>query len=227
LASRVAPKDIAPSLFKSAKFKKRPISHELHNNNWIRNIGEISSPGSLEEYVMLFLAISAINLLDQPDQIRWRWTTDGKFLVASAYACQFNGAMTSFSASDIWKANTEPKCNFFAWLVLHGRILTIDLMAKKHWPCNLSCSLCFCELKNAPHLLLNCNFSDAVWNITTHRCNLPSYSDLGSNAKSLQWVNFLNSSSSKKERLDKLDILFSFWWELWKEHNRRVFQASE
>jgi hypothetical protein len=30
-----------------------------------------------------------------------------------------------------------------------------------------------------------------------------------------------------KERRDKLGILFYFWWELWKESNRRVLQASE
>jgi hypothetical protein len=97
------------------------VQHELSNSSWIRSLGTIDYPSVIEEYVMLYLAISAISLVDQRDQIVWRWTGNGKFSVASAYNYQFIGAMNQFLAQDIWKARTEPKYRFFAWLVLHDR----------------------------------------------------------------------------------------------------------
>jgi hypothetical protein len=63
---------------------------------------------------MLHAAVSSFNLSNQKDEITWRWTANGQFTVASAYACQFTGAMISFPAKDIWKAKAEPKCRFFA-----------------------------------------------------------------------------------------------------------------
>jgi hypothetical protein len=31
----------------------------------------------------------------------------------------------------IWKAKTEPKCRFFAWTLLHNKILTSDNLQQK------------------------------------------------------------------------------------------------
>jgi hypothetical protein len=47
----------------------------------------------LEEFAMLFMALESVTLNDQPDKIIWKWTKDGKYSVASAYYCQFIGAM--------------------------------------------------------------------------------------------------------------------------------------
>jgi hypothetical protein len=68
----------------------------------------------LDEFVMLFLAISAVPLSNRKDEVDWRWTPNGHYTVASTYHCQFQGAMGFFLATDIWKAQIEPKCNFFA-----------------------------------------------------------------------------------------------------------------
>jgi hypothetical protein len=85
----------------------------------------------LEEYIMLYMALSAVTLSDQPDEINWRWTSNGIYLTASAYKCQLKGSMVYFPAVDVWKAFCEPKCKFFTWLVLLNKILTVDSMAKK------------------------------------------------------------------------------------------------
>jgi hypothetical protein len=42
-----------------------------------------------------------------------------------------------------------------------------------------------------------------------------------------QWAYLLLSSGCKKEKRTKLGLLFTFWWQLWKERNRRVFQGVE
>jgi hypothetical protein len=57
---------------------------------------------------MLFVALQDVELNANRDQIVWRWTTDGKFSVASAYECQFYGDMSLFPATNIWKAKSKP-----------------------------------------------------------------------------------------------------------------------
>jgi hypothetical protein len=127
-----APKDLAPNLFKLARFKCISVAKELHNNNWIRNLSHISSSVQLEEFTLLFMALSEVQLGEQKDSIFWKWTADKKFLVATAYECQFLGYTMPLPAPDLWTAYSEHKSNFFAWLVLHDRVLTTDNMIKKN-----------------------------------------------------------------------------------------------
>jgi hypothetical protein len=65
------PKDIAPRLHRRARFKNRTVHKELHNSNWIRNLGVIGSPELLEEFVTLHMAISSVNLTEDNDLIFW------------------------------------------------------------------------------------------------------------------------------------------------------------
>jgi hypothetical protein len=83
----VSLKDLAPSLYKAARFKRRNVAMEMQNNNWIKNIGEINNSALLDEYVLLHMALLSVTLTQQQDQITWKWTRDGQFLVSSAYNC--------------------------------------------------------------------------------------------------------------------------------------------
>jgi hypothetical protein len=114
----MAPKELAPNLFEVARYKKRSVKTEMQGANWIRNLTDVTTSAQLEEFTLLFMAISSVQLSDQKDKIVWKWTSDGQYTVASAYDCQFYGTFSYFPALPIWKAITEPKCNFFAWLVL-------------------------------------------------------------------------------------------------------------
>jgi hypothetical protein len=66
-----APKDIALTLFKAARYKRRMVSAELHNLNWIRSIRGIENSIMLDEYIMLYMAMSFVSLNDQSDEIFW------------------------------------------------------------------------------------------------------------------------------------------------------------
>jgi hypothetical protein len=129
-----ANKDLAPNLFKIAKFKSRTTNKELHNCNGISNLANITSPSELKEFTLLFMALALAQLSDQLDSISWKWTVDGKYTVALAYECQFLGAFQKFPSLDIWKALSEPKSKFFTWLALHDRVLMVDNMINKIGP---------------------------------------------------------------------------------------------
>jgi hypothetical protein len=66
-------------------------------------------------------------------------------------------------------------------LALHNKTLTTDNIAKKSWPKNPLCSLCYCEPETAHHLLAGCNYTEALWNITAAHFNLLNYASLGLN----------------------------------------------
>jgi hypothetical protein len=181
----------------------------------------------MEEFTLLFMAISSVTLTEQEDSITWRWTRDGKFSVASAYRCQFRGCFTSLPATKIWRCFVEPKVKFVLWLVLHDKILTADNMLKKHSPCNQTCSLCFCMEETTAHLLTHCNFSEAAWNRVVGLFQLPIYEAFSSAQSPFDWVRLITSTGSKKDKRRNLGILAIFWWTIWKERNRRIFGGKE
>jgi hypothetical protein len=221
-----APKDIAPNLFKAARFKSRSIATELHNSNWIRNIGPINSPSLLNEYVLLFIMLSSVTLTQDRDQVFWRWSANGWYSVGSAYECQFAGSMSYFLAMEIWRAKAEPKCKFFVWLAMHNKMLTTDNMVKKNWECNLICSFCFCLPETANHLLTQYNYTEVLWQSFATYHGLPSYDELVVEGGPVDWVRLFISSFSKTER-KKFGLLFMFRWHVWKERNRRTFDNKE
>jgi hypothetical protein len=108
------------------------------------------------------MATAEVQLGDQKDSIFWKWTPDKKFLVATAYDCQFHGSILTFLAPDVWRAFDEHKSKFFAWLVMHNTVLTIDNMMKRNWPCDHLCSFCQCFVETTKHLLCECNYAEAV-----------------------------------------------------------------
>jgi hypothetical protein len=64
--------------------------------------------------------------------------------------------------------------------------------------------------ETTPHLLTNCNFTEAVWNIIAPKFGLPDYGIMGALGGPLEWMNFLLRSGSKKEKRKKVGILFTF-----------------
>jgi hypothetical protein len=47
------------------------VHHELHNNNWIKNISDMTNPNQLDEFVVRYLATYVAPLSDQKDEIIW------------------------------------------------------------------------------------------------------------------------------------------------------------
>ena len=153
-----------PELYKIATRKRRSVMRELQEENWIRSVARLSSPTHLQEFIALASVITQVALNpDQEDSITWRWTPNGIYSAASAYAAQFSGSYPRFSPAKIWEAHAEPKCKFFAWLVLHGKILTADMLAIRGWPHDPCCPLCLRAPETATHLCKDCLFAAAVW----------------------------------------------------------------
>jgi hypothetical protein len=57
----------------------------LRNNNWIRNLQDITYASHLDEFTLLFMALDDTRLSDHKDEIKWNKTEDGKFSISSSY----------------------------------------------------------------------------------------------------------------------------------------------
>ena len=137
---------------------------EFQDNNWIRSVARLSTPTQLQEFITLAtLASQTLLTLEREDTISWHWSPNGTYSSASAYMAQFCGSFPRFTPSKIWEAHAEPKCKLFSWMVLHGKILTSDMLAIRGWPHDPICPLCLRALETANLLCKDCPFAVAVW----------------------------------------------------------------
>ena len=113
----------------------------------------MTSAVEMAEFVLLWDVLQRLTLVDNPDTIRWKWTSDGIYTAKSAYRVQLHGTYSTFKSSWVWKAFAEGKHKFFTWLLLQHKILTADKLLIRNWPCNETCTFCGQELETAPHSL--------------------------------------------------------------------------
>jgi len=216
----------APNLFKIATRKNRTVSAELHNDTWIQSIARLTNLTQFAEFLDIATIIQDTNLLeDQADTIRWLWTEDGCYSAASAYAIQFQGSFSKFEPSKVWRAFAEPKAKFFAWLVLHKRIFTADLLATKGWPHDPTCQLCLTHPETVAHLCMECPFTVAVWNTidTWSEDKLGPF--IGTlNSVDSAWCKIISNTTSANARVRSARITY-IMWNVWKERNRRIFDG--
>jgi hypothetical protein len=98
----------------------------------VKHVLPIQSVLEIKEYVELWKRMA--NNYRNPqneDEITWRWTTNGEYTTKSSYEIHFVGDYNNLRISTIWKAKMEPKCRFFAWTLLHGKILAADNLQRK------------------------------------------------------------------------------------------------
>jgi hypothetical protein len=210
----VSPKELVPNLYKKARFKFRTVGKELQNFNWIKNLKAINTENLMDEFVLLFSALSEITLNNDRDKIVWRWTPSGEYSSASAYDAQFLGVIPQFHASTIWQAKSEPKCRFFAWLALLGKAPTTDNLIKKNWPCDPCCALCYSLPKTADHLLTECNFTEAVWDkVALHFQVHPAIHQF-QRGNIMNWIASITTSGSRMEQCLNAGIVLFFWWHI-------------
>jgi hypothetical protein len=100
-------------------------------------------------------------------------------------------------------------------------------MAKRNWDCNPTFPLCYYQPETTNHLLADCNFTEALWQSIASLFDLPDYNRMKSKGDLVEWVRYLTSQGSKHWKRKCLGILSTFWWTVWKERNRCIFDNKE
>jgi hypothetical protein len=220
--------DIALDLYKIASRKKPLVSKELENDNWISTVSSLNTVDQLRDFIMVADLVTNVTLdALQPDTISWLWTTSGCYSTKSAYKAQFIGSDPIFSTNKVWKADAEPKCTMFSWLVLHEKILTAYRLAVRGWPHTPICQLCLRAPEKACHLYKDCPFTSMVWSLvhawSTDHC--PRALTPGLHATLDDWWEAMLVGTDKKGKRSRSGRLLYVIWNVWKERNKRIFQG--
>lgn len=157
-------KNMAPTLYLKSKRKRLSVHMALKENRWIKYLLTIQNNQEMMEYVAVWEEVRMINLQHGiQDTITWRWTPDGEYTTQSAYRIQFEGSYSKLKITPIWKAQAEAKCQFFAWTLMHKKILTANNLMKRNWPNDPICKLCGADHETPTHLCKDCPFAKQVW----------------------------------------------------------------
>jgi len=124
----------------------------------------------------------------------------------------------------IWKAKAEPKCRFFAWTLLHKKLLTANNLIKRQWPNDPVCKLCGSDPETPTHLCKDCNFTRQVWTSLKGWFNLSVLDTVNTNGSLHSYWRKCRAKIDRAHRRKFDGLMIYFWWNLWKETNRRTFQ---
>jgi hypothetical protein len=223
-----APRNIAPALFDKSKRKNFSVFKALTNQVWIANLGHLTTTEELYQFVLLWGKLQNVVLDPEvQDAISWRWTVDGEYTAQSAYKIQFEGSRRKPVMMQIWKAKTEPKCKVFAWLLLHQKVLTANNLAKRGWPHDPICKLCRIENETPQHLCKDCPYTQEVWKVITSWLNLQDFSDMDEHLSINRWWQLVRRKVAQTHRTLFDGVVIFFWWNIWKERNRRTFENKQ
>jgi hypothetical protein len=219
------PKSLAPNLFKKASRKKLTVYKALKDKKWVSHIWPVQTSQEIIEFVELWEQIYYVQLNeDNEDSIRWKWTNDGEYTTQSAYRIQFEGSYSRLKLTPIWRAKAEPKCRFFAWTLLHKKILTANNLMKRNWANDPICKLCGNEPETPNHLCLNCPFAKQVWTQLKRWLDLSVIEVVPMSGTIHGYWRKCRAKVDNSQRRKFDGVMIYFWWNLWKERNRRIFQ---
>jgi hypothetical protein len=194
------------------------VHQALTHHKWIDHIYPPTSQEEVIQYVRLWEAVRGVELDNSiEDEITWRWTADGEYTTQSAYQVQFIGVFSKIKITPIWRAKAERKCRFFAWTLLHKKILTANNLLKRGWTDDTECKLCNSDQETPVHLCKDCPFAKEVWAILKQWLNLSVLNSVNSQGTIYSFWWHCRRKVDKKQRKELDGILIYFWWNVWKE----------
>ena len=121
-----------------------------------------------EELASLLQSIQMVELNSLPDSRIWVRDPLG-FTCKSFFVSLLNvEPLPRFQPFNfIWKPYIPYKVKIFAWLVVHGKVNTCDLVQRRNPNMALSpswCVLCSKQNESIDHLLMHCEIATKLWN---------------------------------------------------------------
>lgn len=157
------------------------------------------------------------------NKLVWTANPSGSFSVKSPYNLLVASFHDCCSWKEVWNSQLIHKINFFWWMTLHGKVLTIDNLKRRGFMLANKCVMCSCAEESINHLFIHCTFASGVWYKVLQKFNLAwtFLEDL------LQFIN-----NRKYPSAHSLVTLFwrlippHVYWHIWKERNNRIFRDT-
>ena len=204
-----------PRLFSFAKDKQSSVKEVLSLANLHDGFHLPLSVEAFQEYNGLKQLLHGHALTDQDDA--WVFNSNkGAYTPKAFYNLFFAQIPIHTPSKWIWPSKCISKHKFFAWLILHDRINTKDMMLRRHWKVtdNNDCVLCCAHTReDRDHLFFGCQFSARIW----------CYLQVG-------WCNgTMDASIIQAKRNFKgpcfSEIVILACWNIWKQRNDWIFEG--
>ena len=135
-----------------------------------------------------------VNIIDEPDKLKWALNTNGVFTVKSYYEDLLNGH-TRYLRKYLWKLKVPLKIKIFLWFLNRKELLTKDNLVKRQW---VGCTRCvFCnENESVEHLFIKCNLARDVWRLVHFTFNVYPPTSISNMFGS--WLNGIDKATKAK-----------------------------
>jgi hypothetical protein len=168
-----------------------------------------------EEFHTLKDELNSLDITTEHD--RWEFAWGDRYSIKKVYNLIGETHQAPQTILDIWKTSNIPRQKFFAWLMLHGRLNTKDMMSKKNFFVEFNdCILCDeCPQETIMHLFFECSFSQSFWWAIGIEWNADmNIHEMISDAKARYPIQFI------------MDIIISGCWSLWDQRNDAIFNGN-
>lgn len=161
------------------------------------------------------------------NELRWNWESSGLYSSKSLYRYIKAEGRTKWPFQKMWKVKTPNTVRIFCYLLLQGRILTRDVLRRRHINCPSACALCnSCQQETAFHLFFTCQYANRVWSSVTRKVGFQvEYSDSDIlNTWQRTWI----ALSAKGNGILKFGVVIfiSTCWQIWLQRNNLIFRNS-
>ena len=106
------------------------------------------------------------------------------------------------------------------------RSVTTNNLAKRNWTHDPICKLCRVDSETLTHMCKDCTFSKQVWSYLKQWLDLAVLDWVGMNGSLHSYWRKCHAKFERRQRKRIDGIMIYFWWNVWKEHNRRTFQQK-
>jgi hypothetical protein len=95
---------------------------------------------------------------------------------------------------------------------------------KRNWPNDPICKLCGDEPETPTHLCKGCTFSRQVWMNLKSWFGLSTLDTVATNGSIHNYWRRCRAKIDKPNKRSFDGLIIYFWWNIWKERNRRTFE---
>lgn len=168
--------------------------------------------------------LKELQLNQNQDYIMWKWDGKAVYTAKSSYMTMVGGGKTKWPFMEIWSSKAPQTVKFFAVMMLKDKLLSHEVMERRHIHCELKCVVCNdCPKKSSLHLLFLCAYATHVWFIVS---NMLGYR-LMHQAMTVQdiWLVSREARGGKKKKEWVTQFMCTLW-SLWKHRNEVVFGGT-